>query len=54
MKVEIEITGSELTLLYLVTGNENAGRIVVRAAQEVGKLEPKKLRKPRERKERAQ
>jgi len=27
MKVTIEVTGPELVLLYLATGNEDAGRI---------------------------
>jgi hypothetical protein len=34
MKVELDVTGSELVLLYLAKGNEDAGRIVLAAARE--------------------
>ena len=49
MQVTLEITGKELTLLYLATGNEDAGRLVRDAAREAAKVEPKKVRKTRAR-----
>ncbi len=49
MKVTLEINGPELVLLYLATGNEDAGRIVLAAAREYARLNaPEK--KPRGRK----
>jgi hypothetical protein len=45
MKVEIEMTGSELVLLYLATGNEDAGRIVLTAAKEYAHLHPPQRKK---------
>ena len=47
MKVELEVTGRDLILLYLATGNEDAGRIVLAAAREAAKLEPKRARRKR-------
>lgn len=40
MKVSLEITGPQLVLLYLATGNEDAGSIVLAAAREYAKLHP--------------
>jgi hypothetical protein len=45
MKVTLELKGTELVLLYLMTGNEEAGRIVCDAAREYSKNQPKKVRK---------
>lgn len=49
MKIELEISGKELVLLYLATGNEDAGRILRAAAIEEAKSHPpqRKVRKPR-------
>jgi hypothetical protein len=44
MKVTLELKGTELVLLYLMTGNEEAGRIVCDAAREYSKNQPKKVR----------
>lgn len=52
MKVELEITGSQLVLLYLATGNEDAGRIVTAMARQYAKENPPE-RKPRGRKKAA-
>jgi hypothetical protein len=41
------MTGRDLVLLYLATGNEDAGRIVREAARAAAKLEPKKVRRKR-------
>lgn len=49
MTVTLEITGPELVLLYLSTGNEDAGRIVRHAAREYARIHPP-IRKPRGRK----
>jgi hypothetical protein len=49
MKVTLEISGAELVLLYLATGNEDAGRIVSDAAREYARMNPpiRKYRKHR-------
>ena len=51
MKVTLEITGVELVLLYLATGNEDAGRIVTIAAREYAKLHPPERRVRKKRKQ---
>lgn len=48
MKITLEITGPELTMLYLSTGNADAGRIVTEASRRDAQAQPKKPRKPRE------
>jgi hypothetical protein len=45
MKVTLELTGTELVLLYLMTGNEVAGEIVRTAARNAPRIV--KVRKPR-------
>lgn len=45
MKVTLELTGSELVLVYLITGNEDAGRIVTTAAREYARLHPPQRKK---------
>jgi hypothetical protein len=47
MKVELELSGTELVLIYLMTGNEQAGKIVCDAAREYAKTQPKKARRRR-------
>ena len=43
----LRMTGRDLVLLYLATGNEDAGRIVREAARAAAKLEPRKVRRKR-------
>lgn len=47
MKLELDVTGKELVLLYIITGNEDAGRILLEAIREDNRLNPpaKKVRK---------
>jgi hypothetical protein len=49
MKVALDLNDPELVLLYLATGNEDAGRIVCAAAREYARIHPPE-KKPRGRK----
>ena len=47
MKVELEVSGRDLVLLYLMTGNEDAGRIVTNAAKLYAREHPPEPRRKR-------
>ena len=47
MELTLQVSGSELMLLYLATGNADAGRIVMEASKRDAQAQPKKPRKPR-------
>jgi hypothetical protein len=47
MKVELEITMTELALLYISTGNEDAGRIVREAARKEAERNPQPSKRKR-------